>query len=149
VSWQPFDTALVIARLQTQAAQLQQVGGAADYAAVQSLTSFRTPSAFVVLAGEQDISPDVDAPQRRPSAAQQVETTFGVVVAVQNFRDASGEAAADDASPVITAVREAIAGWTPDQKRYRPIRWRMGDVLDYDANTLLWMDVFTINHFFS
>lgn len=149
MSWAPFDTGLVIERLKALAAQLQQVGGAADYAAVKSLSSFRTPSAYVVLAGEQDISPDKDAPQRRPTGAQQVETTFGIVVAVQNFRDALGVASSVEAAPVITAVRAAISNWTPDEKRFRPVRWASGDVLDYDASTLLWMDVFTINHFFS
>lgn len=147
MSWLPFDGALVVERLRTMAPELETIGAAADYAAVQSLSSFRAPSAYVVLTTEEDVSPDVDAPQRRPSGAQQVESRFGVVVAVRNFRDATGDAATGDAAPVIGAVRAAIANWTPDETRYRPIRWLSGDVLDYDASTLLWVDAFVVRHF--
>ena len=143
----PFDLTPIIARLVAEVSELQEVGAAADYAAIESLSSFRTPSAYVVLAGEKDISPDIDNPQRRPSGAQQVESLFGVVVAVQNFRDSVGSAATADASPIIAAVRGALMGWSVDIKKHRPIRWMQGDVMDYDASTLLWIDVFSVRHF--
>ena len=45
MNFEPFDTGLVEQRLKTQVPVLLEVGGAAEYAAIQQLSTFRTPSA--------------------------------------------------------------------------------------------------------
>ena len=47
MNFEPFDTNVIVRRLQAQAQGLHLVGSAADYAAVKELRSFRTPSAYV------------------------------------------------------------------------------------------------------
>ena len=143
---QPLDTTLIEARIRDVVSQFEVVGGAADYAAVQDLRGFRTPSAFVVACQEKRV-PEASEGQRRISGKQQVETTFGVVLALRNYRDPRGEAVNTDARPLIGAVRDALMGWTPGAGIMRPIAWQQGDVLDYDANTLLWAEVFSTKHF--
>lgn len=54
MNFEPFDTSLVVNRLRQQVPGLQFVGGAADYAAVKTLAEFRTPSAYVVFAEEEN-----------------------------------------------------------------------------------------------
>jgi len=52
--FEPFDTGLIVQHLRQQVPELHFVGGAADYAAVRELASFRTPSAYVVFAEEEN-----------------------------------------------------------------------------------------------
>ena len=54
MSFAPFDTSLIVERLVTQLPALHFVGGAADYAAVKELRGFRTPSAYVIFAEENN-----------------------------------------------------------------------------------------------
>ena len=133
------DTRLIEQRIREMVAEFESVEGAADYAAVQDLRSFRTPCAYVVLAQEKGSS-DI------PRGTHQATATFGVVTAARNYSSASGVAATDDARPLIKAVREALVGW-----QHRPdffaCSWVQGDVLEYDANTLLWIDVFETTYF--
>lgn len=143
----PLDTTVIEQRLRDAVPDLQQVQGAADFAAVSSLRGFRVPSAFVVLAQEQGTEEPTEQRGRRPSGKQQAKVTFGVITAVRNYRDNRGDQAARDASPLIGKIRDALMGWQPDDQSMRPIGWLQGDVLDYDADTLLWIDVFTTTHF--
>lgn len=143
---QPLDTGLIEQRLRDVLPQFEVIAGAADYAAVQELRGFRTPSAYVVTAQERDATEPTQA-QRRGSGRQHAETTFGVILALRNYRDARGAAVTDDARPLIGAVRDALMGWTPGAQIMRPITWQQGDVLDYDANTLLWAEIFYTKHF--
>jgi hypothetical protein len=46
--------------------------------------------------------------------------TFGVVIAVQNFRDQIGGEAIGDISPLIGQARAAIMGWIPPVNGGRP-----------------------------
>ncbi|PHR68502.1 hypothetical protein [Alcanivorax sp.] len=143
----PLDTTVIEQRLRDAVKDLQQVKGAAEFAAVTSLGSYRVPSAYVVLAREEGTDDPNGQPGRRPSGKQQAKVTFGVITAVRNYRDSTGAQAARDASPLIGQVREALMGWQPADRSMRPIGWLQGDVLDYDASVLLWIDVFTTTHF--
>lgn len=143
---QPLNTDVIEQRLREVLPQFEIVAGAADYAAVRELRGFRTPSAYVVTAQERD-APEPNQTQRRTSGRQHAETTFGVILALRNYRDVRGESATDDARPLIGAVRDALMGWTPGLGIMRPIEWQQGDVLDYDQSVLLWAEVFTTKHF--
>jgi hypothetical protein len=141
VSSAPFDVQLVIERLRARVPALQHVDGASAYAAVKSLADFRTPCAYVLLANERP------AGDMGRAGTQQTTATFGVVLAVRSYRDMRGEAAMDDASPLIGEIRQQIINWIPPVQGGKPCRWQQGDVLDYDATTLLWCDVFATEHF--
>ncbi len=143
---QPLDTTLIEDRLREVVSEFEVVGGAADYAAVRELRGFRTPSAFVVAAQERGV-PESGASQTRRTGRQQAETTFGVILALRNYRDPHGQAVTSEARPLIGVVRSALMGWTPGERIMRPVMWQQGDVLDYDMNTMLWAEVFTTTHF--
>lgn len=141
----PFDHNLVIARLKDQVPELQEVGGAADLAAMQKLRDFRTPSAFVLLAMETPIPRQSGAPGA--ATRQMVPVNFGVVVAVRNYRDNKGQAAADDLRPVLGRVRDALIGWVPpDLAGARDCQLVQGKVIDYDTDTLVWTDIYQTQH---
>lgn len=135
-----FDTSVIEQRLKDSVPELQTVAGAADYAAVTDLRSFRSSSAYVVLANEKGSS-DL------PRGVHQVTATFGVITVARNYSNATGTAAKDDASTLVKAVRTALVGWRPGNREYRSIAWLQGDVLDYNANTLLWLDVFETTYY--
>lgn len=143
----PLDTTVIEQRLRDAVPDLQQVKGAAEFAGVSALGSYRVPSAYVVLAREEGTDETNSQPGRRPGGKQQAKVTFGVITAVRNYRDATGAQAAQDAAPIIGQIRDALMGWQPDDQSMRPIGWLQGDVLDYDASILLWIDVFTTTHF--
>ena len=139
----PLDPRLIIDRLVAQVPALQLVEGAAAYAAISSLRDFRTPSAYALLAREEDADPEGLAHGR-----QRAIVKFGVVIAVGNYRDVRGGAeTADELRPIVGAVREALMGWLPPLAGARPIRWLQGDVLDYDASVLLWAEVYQTQQF--
>ncbi|WKE65071.1 hypothetical protein PVT67_15620 [Gallaecimonas kandeliae] len=144
---EPFDVALVQQRLREQVAALTGgVCGGAEYAAVKSLRDFRHGSAYVVLASEiNPNSPDSPA-GARSRGVNQVLCTFGVITVARHQRGRTGEEALQEARPLIGAVRTALIGWVPEAP-LRPVSWLKGDVMEYDANTLLWIDVFTTTHF--
>lgn len=147
----PFPVDLVINRVQLLRGDdgkplLQQVRGVADYAAIDKFSDFRPPEAFVVLARERAIEP-------KPGNTQQfAEVYFGVVSAVRNYRDQRGKPALDDVSPIIGRIRKQLIGWIPQDaagvqlKGGRACLWVQGDVMDYDASTLLWSDIFKTKH---
>lgn len=136
----PFDTAPVIERVQDLVPGLQQVRGSADYGAVSSIRDFRVPEAFVMVARERG--------KPNPGNHRQATTVqFAVVVAVRNYGYKRGMPAMADASPLIGEIREALIGWIPDVAGGRGCEWLEGHVLDYDAGTLLWSDLFKTQHF--
>ena len=147
----PFDVNLVIARLlplvltQAQVVPgrpfLRKVRGAADYAAIQKISDFLAPEAFVLMARER-------GGQKAGVSRQPAAVTFGVVTAARNYSYAHGMPAGDELSPLVGAIRDQLMGWTPGvASGGRPIEWVQGDVLDYDKGTLLWRDIFKTQHF--
>lgn len=141
MSARPFDMEQVIARLKEKVQQLHCVEGAAGYATVKNLPDFVTPGAFAILVREQ-------ADQSDPKAGRQrAQVTFGVVVAVRNYRDQTGAESKETLDPILDAIRQALIGWQPKEQGARPVKWMAGDVIDYDNNTLLWGDVFQTQHF--
>ena len=143
MSFEPFDTSIIVRRLQDKAAGLHLVGSAADYAAVKELRSFRTPSAFVVFADEENTG-------RLPTTfcTTQVETAvqFGVVLALRNYQEQLGGQMSDEARKLIGQVRSALIGFQPSGKGSNVVAWQAGAVLDYDASVLLFADRYKVPH---
>lgn len=143
MNFEPFDTSIIVRRLQDKAAGLHLVGSAADYAAVKELRSFRTPSAFVVFADEENTG-------RLPTTfcTTQVETTvqFGVVLALRNYQEQLGGQMSDEARKLIGQVRSALIGFQPTGKGANVVSWQAGAVLDYDASVLLFADRYKVPH---
>ena len=136
----PFDVQQVMDRLREQVPELREINGAADYRTVSKLSDFYPPCAYVVLTSEQG-----DNSEKR--GRQRALVTFGVVLAVRNYRDTKGEESMDALRPLLGKVRDALIGWLPSEQGAREIAWKAGDVIDYDHSTLLWGDVYQTQHF--
>lgn len=144
----PFDVSLIQARLSTSVQSLRSVGLAADYAAVRNLGDFPAPCAYVVLASERGIThPPGHSPRGQQVKVRQiVRVTFGVVLAVRNYREQRGEQLADELTTMLGATRQALMGFVPDLDGARPCEFVAGDLQDYDASTALWVDVYQTQH---
>lgn len=142
MNYQPFDTDLVVQRLRAEVAQLRLVGGAADYAAVQDLRGFVTPSAYVIFAGESASS----TPGPRGARVQPADTRFGVALAVRNLRAGSGDQLGAELRQIIGATRAALIGWLPPVAGATALRWEGGDVMDYDHSTVLYVESYQLTH---
>jgi hypothetical protein len=118
----------------------RQVRGAADLAAIEQITSFTPPEAFVVLMIERG----------KPSAGntrQAMTAAFSVVLVARNYAYQQGKAAADALKPLKHATRNAIAGWIPNRDNVaalgaRACVWQQGGVVDYSAGTIVWSDIY-------
>lgn len=141
MSYAPFDTGLVIARLRTAVTQLRHVAGAAEYAAVKSLRDYVTPSAYVLMAQET-------AGERAPYGlkAQPAVAQFGVALALRNYREQLGEQLVPQLRDLVGQVRSALIGWQPSAPGGGPCLWEGGSVMDYDDATILWVDVYSCSH---
>lgn len=136
-----FNADLIQQHLRKPEFQFANVEGAAEYAAVERIGSFRQNSLFVVVSKERNKSPDKPAALKRAIA----EVNFGIISVGRNYRDNTGAAALQDIGPVIGRVRKAILGWTPEGC-ITACQWLEGNVLDYDKTNLLWLDIFTTSY---
>ena len=141
MNFEPFDTNLVIERLKAQVTDLRQVGGAADYAAVQELRGFATPSAYVIFAGESGggIGP-------RGARVQPAVTRFGLALAVTNYRPGAGGQLGDELRKVLGLTRSALIGWVPPTPGATALAWEAGEVMDYDHSTVLYVESYQLTH---
>ena len=96
--FEPFDTGLIVQHLRQQVPELHFVGGAADYAAVRELASFRTPSAYVVFAEEENTGKFPATPQ---VCFQGSSAKFGVVLALRNYQEQLGGQMGEEARKLI------------------------------------------------
>ena len=137
----PLALALVTARL-AGTAGLLDVGGAAEYfAARESLK--RWPAAFVLPAKDTSAA-NVFATEE---IDQRVTARYGVIIAVRNLRDAKGEAAMADLTPIRHAVWDQLLGWIP-ASGFSPCTYGGGRLLDLDedAQVLWWADEFDTDY---
>lgn len=142
MNFAPFDTALIVDRLREQVGDLHHVAGAADYAAVQNLSAFRTPSAFVIFGEETNTGKVPSAPCVN---VQESLTQFGVVLALRHYRERMGEQMQQDARALIGQARAALIGWRPPENGARVVGWVSGKTLDYDASVLLFADLYQLH----
>lgn len=141
--FEPFDTGLLVAHLRAQVPELASVGGAADYAAVQELRGFATPSCFVVFGEEQNTG---KVPASACVTVQEVQVDIGVVLALRHYQEALGAQMQDEARRLIGQVRCALIGWRAPAQGARALAWRGARVLDYDAGVLLWGDMYRLHY---
>lgn len=142
MNFEPFDTGLVVKRLKAEVPGLREVGGAADYAAVQDLRGFSTPSAFVIFAGESGNAGNGP----RGARVQPAATRFGVVLAVRNYRPGAGDQLGDELRQFIGLSRTALIGWVPPTPGATALTWEGGEVMDYDNSTVLYVDSYQLTH---
>jgi len=141
----PFPISKIIERLNSSIDRrdLDSVSSTAQYASIKALKDFRPKTAYVLLSNERWNGEPVKA------GRQGMIVNFGVVIAVSNYRDIrKGAETAEELDPLVDMVRGNLIGWTPpDISGARSIQLLEGNVLDYDENTLLWMDVYQTQHF--
>lgn len=138
---QPFDIDLIIERLKIDVPDFRAVEGACEYAAITGLRDFAAPCAYVLPIKE---TPDDKSPK---GGQQRAIVSFGVVIAVRNYRDTRGGETTNQASPFIGQVRQSLMGFAPQVPGSRDIKWLGGNVLDYDKSTLLWSETFQTQMF--
>lgn len=135
----PFDTGLVVERLKAiRPAPFSLVGTIVEYSRITDLSGFTTPAAYVLMGSERG---GTDAQLR----VQVAECTVGVVIAVRNYSPGA-DGLTHEIRPLISAVRDSLVGWIPERNCTTGMIWLQGDVLDFDAGTLLWMDVYKVKH---
>lgn len=135
----PFDTGLIVERLKALSPQpFSQIGTVVEYSKITDLTGFSTPSAYVLMGSEKG---SADA-QRRMQVA---ECLVGVVTVVRNYAPGA-DGLTHEIHPLIATIRDALIGWLPERRCTTPVQWVQGDILDFDAGTLVWMDVFRVRH---
>jgi hypothetical protein len=139
----PFDVLPVIARIRNQATGFRDVGGAADRAAVQTGTT-PMPAAYVMLGDER---PTPKAGAGGGSQIQSVTATFGVLIALRDYRvSGRGATVFDPLNTLIAAVRGAMLGWSPDA--YHTGTEMAGARLQsYDASVLWWLETYRTTYF--
>lgn len=144
----PFPVAVIVDRIKAAVPTLRKVGRAADYASVRSLGDFPVPCAYILLAREKgDTSKSgVSLPGQQTRLAQVMSVSFGVVLAVRNYREQAGAQLADELESCLGAVRNALLGWTPDVPGGRACQLLQGDLTQYDQATALWTDVWRTQH---
>lgn len=140
MSYAPFDTTLVEARIKAEATDIRKVGGAAEFAAINALRGFATPSAFVIFAEEEAGQAPAGSPIT-PATAR-----IGVAIAARNYRAGAGGQVGEELRHLIGQVRKALIGWTPPSVGATAMSWAGGAVMDYDDSTVLYVDTFSLTH---
>lgn len=145
----PFDLQPIIDRLVAQMPTLRKVAGAADYATITKLADFAPPCAYVLLAREKGETnpPGNVSPGAQVRVRQRAIVTFGVVLAVRNYRQQLGAQSNDDLTAIVRGCRAALLGWAPPVDGGHPCMFQQGNLSDYDGATTLWTEVYQTQHF--
>jgi hypothetical protein len=133
----PLNTDLVISRLKNAVPVLRGVSDAIEFDAIKELRLITDNRAFVVLDNEKN-SADV------ARHTNQTFARFGVVVATRCARPSD---LMREARALIGQTRDALIGWRPENREFQSCVWLGGEVLDYDQNVLLWVDMYQTNYF--
>lgn len=122
-------------------AGLAMVAGAAAFGKAVEGNPTTTPAVFVVPLNE------------RPSArafsgddTQRVDVEIGVVTALRNVADASGEAALDALTPVRDGIKAQLLGFIPIAG-YAGLERGPGQMLAFRDGHLWWQDVYRSYYF--
>lgn len=130
------DLQLLVDRLKASMPELRQVGVLADLeGALQG--AFTPPAAFVMPVSER-----ADSPARTSVLRQRVSLRTGVLLSVQNRRDAKGAAALDTLRPLRSALRIALVGWVPDAETGEPMVHATGRIWRMEGGRIWWLDEF-------
>lgn len=121
-----------IDRLRATLTGMRLVGGAADFdAALRGVLS--TPSAFVIPLVERPI----DDAENDYCGVGGTRNYFGVILVVENHRDATGEASLVELEPIRRQVKAALRGWLPDSHG-EPIKFVLGELVQAKGDAQLW-----------
>jgi len=145
---QPFlDLTYIVKRLQVQlASSIKLVGEALDIASAEDDLKNVYPAAYIL--------PNRDQPGSNILAnvvSQEVTTTFSVLLAVRNLRDATGAKARAELRPLRSDVADTLLGWTPGpyveatrvftpSEDYTPCEYAGGRLMRVTDTVLWWMD---------
>lgn len=121
----------VISRLRTQATSFEtRIFGAAEFAAAdENRTGITRPTAWVI-------------PRNEEAEAATVREEFGVIVAVDNSRDAQGRQAAADLDALRDELLAALIGWSPTAK-HRGVVYESASLGGADGELLMFQYVFS------
>ena len=123
---------------------VRSVQGALELAAALKAQAVATPALFVV--------PLRDSPRHDEEftgqVMQQVQTTLGVVLVLDNKRDGTGAAAVGDLEPLRNAVRKKLMGWAPEGAE-APFTAGSGQLIDMDGGRVWWGDDYLIEQYWS
>jgi hypothetical protein len=124
----------VAERLRDSCPSFRVVGDAAQFAAVIDQLP-DTPAVYVLPLNERA------GPNRFASGAvhQEVESQFGVVMAVRNVSDARGSAAGSDLTALREEVAAALIGWMPTGCSDLVI-YAGGELVTFVNGCLWWQD---------
>ncbi|WP_435100831.1 phage tail terminator protein [Arhodomonas sp. AD133] len=126
-----------IERLTAEVPALVSVGGAADLSAAFEAKALRTPAAYVIPGRDQA------GPNKALAGAhiQRLTSTVGVVVAVRNLSDGTGEAGHRELRPIREAILTALVAWSPPDGE--PVDYAGGSLVRLRNRVLWWEDRFT------
>ncbi len=126
----------IVERLTLELPQLRKVGGAPDIPGAE-LAFKQAPAAFVLPLAETAEPNELES----GALSQFVLVRFGVLWAVANLRDPSGEAAQTDLESLRVAGQAALLGWQPDETM-EPCEFAAGQLLQVSDRVLWWQDMF-------
>ncbi len=112
------------------------VAGAADFAAIVDTGLARAPALWLIPLQE---SAELNA--LNIGIHQRVTVRIGVIYAVRQVRDATGQAAADELSSLRTTVFTALLGQLPDPSA-EPFSFHSGGLVQFVNSLLFWQDQF-------
>lgn len=131
------DVTAIIDRLRDQLTGYVHIGGAADAAQAYG-NAIAAPSVYVIPLAETGDAPDTLGVYRQDMTQQ-----FGVVLVMQNLRDATGAAAAGELNQRRLDLRAALLGWAPNATEGEPVMFVAGRLLEMQQQQLWWQDEFS------
>lgn len=133
----------VIDRLQGAATGFKAIGASAELDGAIDGTVI-TPGAFVLPLAEAATAMDTLG-----RTSQRITQLFGVVLCVNNRRDAKGAAALNELHPLRQQVRAALVGWIPNADTAEPVHFVAGRLMKMDGDgRLWWIDEFELIDFY-
>lgn len=136
-----FDPQAAIDLIRAQVPDFVLVSGARDLGNAR-IETLRTPTAWVIANAETPEPVKYDFPE---VIDQRVTTRFGVVIAVRDIGDRTGERAREALRPLRVALHRAICRWTPVGASHacRFAGGAMTSSIGQDG-LLLWQDDFSV-----
>lgn len=117
------------------------VGGSADIPAANVM--LKTFPALFVIPLADSAAPNSLAGQ---ALSQKVTERFGVVSAVRNVADATGEHALNDLQGVRTQIKSKLLGWVPNAE-CEQVTYLGGNLVKLDNDAVLWwLDTFETSY---
>lgn len=123
------------ARLKEAGTPFRQVGGIAELDAVVSGGALKAaPAAFVIPLAEP-----AGRNTRTNAVHQQVGAAVGILIAVRNVSDTTGERSIEDLEAIRNFVRSKLLGWSP-AAGYREAEFGGGAIVTVAGGHTWWQD---------